>query len=300
MTFTTQQRDALSADLDRKHVASRSQAGRQLSYIEGWHAIAEANRIFGFDGWSSETVALDLVSERERQVGQRQGFGVTYTARVRITVYAGDRIISRDGVGAGHGMDVDPGLAHEKAVKEAETDARKRGLMTFGNPFGLALYDKSQESVSTNVPDAMAPSASRETPPNEAPMRPETQAAPEKASKPSHITAPALDPKAIALRKQEEAAKAAADRLAEGKSLANDWVGSLEGRLDDAKAVATRDELRRIRERHNAWCEVAKVNWKKLAPADQARVRKARIALEDFLKDSVVDEIAAIAKEQAA
>jgi DNA repair and recombination protein RAD52 len=32
-------------------------------------------------------------------------------------------------------------------LKEAETDAMKRALMTFGNPFGLALYDKTQENV---------------------------------------------------------------------------------------------------------------------------------------------------------
>jgi hypothetical protein len=31
---------------------------------------------------------------------------------------------------------------------EAETDAMKRALVTFGNPFGLALYDKSQRQVS--------------------------------------------------------------------------------------------------------------------------------------------------------
>jgi Rad52/22 family double-strand break repair protein len=32
--------------------------------------------------------------------------------------------------------------AHELALKGAETDATKRALATFGNPFGLALYDK--------------------------------------------------------------------------------------------------------------------------------------------------------------
>jgi hypothetical protein len=42
---------------------------------------------------------------------------------------------------------VDLGLAHESALKEAETDAMKRALMTFGNPFGLALYDKEQRNV---------------------------------------------------------------------------------------------------------------------------------------------------------
>src|SRR5205085_5080981 len=55
--------------------------------------------------------------------------------------------VIREGIGAGHGIDVDLGLAHESAIKEAETDAMKRALMTFGNPFGLALYDKSQANV---------------------------------------------------------------------------------------------------------------------------------------------------------
>jgi hypothetical protein len=71
---------------------------------------------------------------------------VTYIARVSITVGT----LVREGTGAGHGIDTDLGLAHESAIKEAETDAMKRALMTFGNPFGLALYDKSQRQVSGN------------------------------------------------------------------------------------------------------------------------------------------------------
>src|SRR5262245_15897946 len=39
------------------------------------------------------------------------------------------------------------GQAHELALKGAETDATKRALATFGNPFGLALYDREQNGV---------------------------------------------------------------------------------------------------------------------------------------------------------
>jgi hypothetical protein len=39
------------------------------------------------------------------------------------------------------------GEAHERALKAAETDATKRALATFGNRFGLALYDKEQNGV---------------------------------------------------------------------------------------------------------------------------------------------------------
>lgn len=147
MKFSGEQIVQLSAKLDATHVKQREQAGRMLSYIEGWHAISEANRIFGFDGWTRETVDIRVVSEKPRKIGRapntRDGWGVTYIARVRVTVGS----VAREGVGAGHGIDVDLGQAHESAIKEAETDAMKRCLMTFGNPFGLALYDKTQEGV---------------------------------------------------------------------------------------------------------------------------------------------------------
>jgi DNA recombination protein Rad52 len=150
-TFSTEQITALSAPLDRAKVRQREQGRSQVSYLEGWQVIAEANRIFGFDGWQRETVALRCVNQSERTIGrdQRPGWGVTYTARVRITVgeSTGAQLI-REGCGAGHGIDTDLGQAHESALKEAETDAMKRALMTFGNPFGLALYDKQQREVS--------------------------------------------------------------------------------------------------------------------------------------------------------
>jgi DNA repair and recombination protein RAD52 len=153
MTFTAETIKALSGKLDPAHVKERSQSGRKLSYVEGWHAIAEANRIFGFDAWNRETVDIRLVQERERTVGQGTGWGVTYIARVRVTVGT----VTREGIGSGHGIDRDLGLAHESAIKEAETDAMKRALMTFGNPFGLALYDKDQSNVGTNPPELSKP-----------------------------------------------------------------------------------------------------------------------------------------------
>ena len=145
MAFTSEQIQQLQAPLSRSDVRTREQSGRKLSYIEGWHAIAEANRIFGFDAWDRQLTDLRMVSERERTIGRdrKPGWGVSYVATVRVTVGT----IARDGTGAGHGIDADLGLAHESAIKEAETDAMKRALMTFGNPFGLALYDKEQREV---------------------------------------------------------------------------------------------------------------------------------------------------------
>ncbi len=156
--MTPEQKQQLSAPLDRSHVKQRKQSGRSLSYIEGWMAIAEANRIFGFDAWTRETMEIRCVSERERPIGDQRkpGWGVSYIAKVRVTVEG----IVREGIGAGHGIDVDLGLAHESAIKEAETDAMKRSLMTFGNPFGLALYDKDQAQV-CDAPRQPAPTPAK-------------------------------------------------------------------------------------------------------------------------------------------
>jgi DNA recombination protein Rad52 len=150
--FSPEQLAALSAPLDRANVRQREQGRSRVSYLEGWQVIAEANRIFGFDGWQRQTIAVRCVAQAERTIGrdQKPGWGVTYTARVRVTVTAGGLPpLIREGSGAGHGIDVDLGQAHESALKEAETDAMKRALMTFGNPFGLALYDKAQRQVSS-------------------------------------------------------------------------------------------------------------------------------------------------------
>jgi recombination DNA repair RAD52 pathway protein len=55
--------------------------------------------------------------------------------------------ITREGWGSGQAKAFTPGEAHELALKAAETDATKRALATFGNPFGLALYDRELAGV---------------------------------------------------------------------------------------------------------------------------------------------------------
>lgn len=171
--FSPDQIKHLSAKLDASHVKARTQAGRSLSYIEGWHAIAEANRIFGYSEWDRTLAALKTLGEPREVDGK---WRVAYMATVRITVRTVDadgvQETTRDGTGYGSGIDRDLGSAHESAIKEAETDAMKRALMTFGNPFGLALYDKTQENVETHSSSAPAPgrnAAGATPPPSHAP-----------------------------------------------------------------------------------------------------------------------------------
>ena len=51
MGFSAKQVQALRRNPDRRHIRTREAHGRELTYLEGWYAISEANRIFGFDGW---------------------------------------------------------------------------------------------------------------------------------------------------------------------------------------------------------------------------------------------------------
>ena len=142
MEFSKEQVELLNEPILAKNVKERdgNQAGTfQLAYVEGWHVIDEANRIFGFDGWTSETIETNLVAEEQKCI--------SYTAKVRITI--GDVI--REGTGAGHGRFGSLGEKHESAIKEAETDARKRAFMQFGNQFGLSLYNGKDKSWKTNT-----------------------------------------------------------------------------------------------------------------------------------------------------
>lgn len=136
MGFSAKQLQALRRNLNTSQIRTRRVGDRELSYIEAWHAIAEANRIFGFDGWNRETIESRCVVRREN----RGTYQALYVAKVRITVHSSDREVVREGHGTGDGRGPSLGEAHDMGLKAAETDATKRALATFGKPFGLALY----------------------------------------------------------------------------------------------------------------------------------------------------------------
>jgi DNA recombination protein Rad52 len=153
MALTDTQVRQLRAKLDAKYVKSRNANGTDLHYVEGWHVIAEANRIFGYDAWDRRTIASHCVWNEVSGAYH----AAAYTAKVRVSVRAGDITIIREGSGTGEAKASTPGQAHELALKGAETDATKRALATFGNPFGLALYDREQLGVRKARSDKAAP-----------------------------------------------------------------------------------------------------------------------------------------------
>ena len=136
--ITDTQKKALEAPLNPS-VVKPAGNGVKGDYIEGWHAINEANRIFGFDGWSY-TTELKEVSQLTNANGNIE---IGYICKCTVEALG----VTRQDIGYGSGAAKKPGDAHEGAVKEAVTDALKRCLRSYGNVFGLALYDKTRANV---------------------------------------------------------------------------------------------------------------------------------------------------------
>lgn len=149
MTLTKEQIAALKAPLDPKHVVKPSgNFGPKGDYLEGWHVINELNRVFGFDGWSYR---IELTRDALEKVEGKDQWAAAYTCICTLTVCD----VMRQDVGFGSGFAKGIGDAIEGATKEAATDALKRCARTFGNIFGLALYDKSRANVHAPAPAEM-------------------------------------------------------------------------------------------------------------------------------------------------
>lgn len=149
--------DKMTAELNRKldpGAVRKAPTGKFGQYVDGYHVISEANRIFGNLGWSYSITRLEethrALVDLKGNNGPYQQFRCSFMCTVRVTV--GDT--SREGaaVGMGAGKPENTGDVIESAVKEAETDALKRALRTYGNTFGLALYDVARENVGVDLP----------------------------------------------------------------------------------------------------------------------------------------------------
>ena len=152
MGFSTKQVQTLRRSLNHRHLRTREANGRKLSYIEGWYAISEANRIFGFDGWNRETVESRCVLAREN----RGSFLAIYIARVRITVHADGAMIIREGHGSGEGRGASPGEVHDIALKAAETDATNALWQHSANASGLSFIGNDGQLRKPQSRDSLA------------------------------------------------------------------------------------------------------------------------------------------------
>src|SRR6266852_260014 len=135
--FSPEQETMLDAPLEAKRIKERKGGGgKLLKYIKGDDGIDTANRIFGKGRWGYKVLnrSHELVEDRKK------GPIDIYTADIELYVAGATFPFPGDGVGVVN----DPYTVemHEKARKEATTDALKRALRHYGDQFGLCLYNE--------------------------------------------------------------------------------------------------------------------------------------------------------------
>jgi DNA repair and recombination protein RAD52 len=146
----------LNQSLDAAVVSEReTRDGQLVRYIEGWAAISQANRVFGFDTWGAEVVgdvAFRPFSFTDPDTGEQLAVGM-YSTAVRVSVRG---CLPRVDVGCAFAANDTP-EAHEAAFKGAVTDALKRSLRYFGDQFGNRLYDRRSGMEAASSPPVSAP-----------------------------------------------------------------------------------------------------------------------------------------------
>lgn len=160
--FTEEERgrisERLNQNIGKEHLSTRTGNGNtRITYIEGWVVIDQANRVFGFDGWSSEIYGM----KREyRDISKDGRISIGYSCYCRVTLKDGTQ---REDIGYGgseghaqHHASID------KAKKGAATDALKRALRQFGNWLGNCCYNKA---YLRELPQQAAAASERRLPP---------------------------------------------------------------------------------------------------------------------------------------
>lgn len=146
-------REQLVAELDakipRNAISTRDAGrGRTLDYLTGFYVIKRMNEVFGQGNWDY-IASVDKIHEglgKDRY--NADVHSVHYMAQVTLRVTIEGQHTTFTDYGYGDGTDkVNPGKAHELAIKEAVTDGVKRCARNLGMSLGLALYDKEQEFV---------------------------------------------------------------------------------------------------------------------------------------------------------
>lgn len=142
--YTAQEIATLQSRLEKQlgpeYISSRpGPGGQKVHYITGEKCIQLANEVFGFNGWSSSIMQIQVDYVDEDPVTRKVSLGLSVIVRVTLR----DGTYHED-IGYGE-MDNcrGKGAAFHKAKKEATTDALKRALRNFGNVLGNCIYDKT-------------------------------------------------------------------------------------------------------------------------------------------------------------
>jgi DNA repair and recombination protein RAD52 len=142
--YTAQEIATLQSRLEKQlgpeYISSRpGPGGQKVHYITGEKCIQLANEVFGFNGWSSSIMQIQVDYVDEDAVSRKVSLGLSVIVRVTLR----DGTYHED-IGYGEMENCKgKGAAFHKAKKEATTDALKRALRNFGNVLGNCIYDKT-------------------------------------------------------------------------------------------------------------------------------------------------------------
>ena len=118
-----------------------------MHYLAAEKCIQLANEVFGFNGWSSQImdIQVDFVDENATTLKVSLGLSVIMRVTLRDGTFHED-------IGYGHIENCKgKAAAFEKAKKEGTTDGLKRALKNFGNVLGNCIYDKEYLQKVTKV-----------------------------------------------------------------------------------------------------------------------------------------------------
>jgi DNA repair and recombination protein RAD52 len=150
--YTAQEIATLQSRLEKQlgpeYISSRSgPSGQKVHYLAAEKCIQLANEVFGFNGWSSQIMKIDVDFVDENPQTMKVSLGLSVIVRVTLR----DGTFHED-IGYGHIENCKgKAAAFEKARKEGTTDALKRALRNFGNVLGNCIYDKEYLKQVTKV-----------------------------------------------------------------------------------------------------------------------------------------------------
>ncbi len=167
--FAAEQEEMLKKPLQERDIKQRKGAGgKMLKYVSGDYAIETANRIFGHGRWGYRVLSR-MMEKSISLTGEVTGY--FYTADIELYVLGCPFPFPGEGIGI-----VTPPKEtgyitpdhHEKARKEATTDALKRALRHYGDQFGLSLYNEdnyieAEDGSEKQVKDVGKKGASQQT-----------------------------------------------------------------------------------------------------------------------------------------
>jgi hypothetical protein len=230
------------------HGSRVGQNQKGFAHVQQWDIRRFLIRVFGFGGYDTELVSIDLIREIEHPASNQGGkprWTVAYRVHQRLTIKDthGRPIATFDGVATGDAQN-QPSLgdAHDGAVKEADSQSLKRAAVNLGDAFGLSLYNggKTDAVVIWSAAHPAEPAA--ETPASALPEDPPVEGEPD--ATPQHAEPKQPEPAPPAPQPEQPPARPrAVPSPAKQEEDSEDRAAALDAMWQAAKEVAFVDGL---------------------------------------------------------